>query len=119
LNNVVNGKSGAGAVNVTGSDANMGLKPWLWQVNGGGRIALDKRRHFWVGPTVRFSRDGYRRPTEEFVSQLRILRRSVCAEMWGGLSAGSLLPSRLVDGLQKPSRGPLPADRPPHMRNYL
>jgi hypothetical protein len=39
----------------------------IWQINGGGRIALDKRRHFWVGPTVRFSRDGGR-PTQEWVS---------------------------------------------------
>jgi hypothetical protein len=39
----------------------------IWQISGGGRIALDKRRHFWIGPTVRFSRDGGR-PTEEWLS---------------------------------------------------
>jgi hypothetical protein len=39
----------------------------IWQINGGGRIALDKRRRFWVGPTVRFSRDGGR-PTQEWIS---------------------------------------------------
>jgi hypothetical protein len=39
----------------------------IWQINGGGRIALDKRRRFWVGPTVRYSRDGGR-PTQEWVS---------------------------------------------------
>ena len=39
----------------------------IWQINGGGRIALDKRRHFGVGPAVRFSRDGGR-PTQEWVS---------------------------------------------------
>ena len=31
------------------------------------RIAIDKRGHFWIGPTVRFSRDGGR-PTQEWVS---------------------------------------------------
>jgi hypothetical protein len=40
---------------------------WLFQVNGGGRIAIDHRHRFWIGPTVRFSRDGGR-PTEEWVS---------------------------------------------------
>jgi hypothetical protein len=39
----------------------------LWQINGGGRIALDKTRHFWIGPTVRYSRDGGR-PTQEYIS---------------------------------------------------
>jgi hypothetical protein len=39
----------------------------IWQLNGGARIALDKRRHFWIGPTVRFSRDGGR-PTQEWAS---------------------------------------------------
>src|ERR1700722_463100 len=40
---------------------------WIWQVNCGGRIAIDKRRRFWIGPTARFSRDGGR-PSQEWVS---------------------------------------------------
>jgi hypothetical protein len=59
--------AGGGAVNVSRSDTYVELKPWVWQVNGGGRIALGKRRRFWVGPTVRFSRNGGR-PTDEWVS---------------------------------------------------
>jgi hypothetical protein len=39
----------------------------IWQINGGGRVAIDHRRRFWVGPTVRFSRDGGR-PTQEWLS---------------------------------------------------
>jgi hypothetical protein len=57
--------AGAGAVYV--SDMFSPLSNWLWQVNGGGRIAIGKRRRFWVGPTVRFSRNGGR-PTDEWVS---------------------------------------------------
>jgi hypothetical protein len=44
-----------------------GIGSWLGQINGGGRIAIDKRRHFWIGPTARFSRDGGR-PVQEWVS---------------------------------------------------
>ncbi|HTB15808.1 MAG TPA: hypothetical protein VK752_29765 [Bryobacteraceae bacterium] len=58
---------GGGAVNVSTSEAYLELGSWLWQVNGGGRIAIGKRRRFWVGPTLRWSRNGGR-PTEEWVS---------------------------------------------------
>jgi hypothetical protein len=40
---------------------------WLLEIDGGGRMAIGKSRRFWIGPTVRFSRDGGR-PTEEWVS---------------------------------------------------
>src|SRR5581483_10889604 len=40
---------------------------WLLGIDGGGRIAVDRKRRFWIGPAVRFSRDGGR-PTEEWVS---------------------------------------------------
>jgi hypothetical protein len=40
---------------------------WLFGIDGGGRIAIDRRHRFWIGPTVRYSRDGGR-PTEEWVS---------------------------------------------------
>ena len=40
---------------------------WLFQVVGGGRAAIDHRHRFWIGPTVRFSRDAGR-PTQEWVS---------------------------------------------------
>jgi hypothetical protein len=62
--------AGAAAVHITSSDPELldyGSASWLAQINGGGRIAIDKRRHFWIGPTVRFSRDGGR-PTQEWVS---------------------------------------------------
>lgn len=61
---------GAAAVHVSSSNSELLFyysSPWIWQVNGGGRIAIDKRSHFWIGPTVRFSRDGGR-PTQEWVS---------------------------------------------------
>jgi hypothetical protein len=41
--------------------------PWLFEVDGGGRMAIDRHRHFWIGPTARFTRD-IGRPTEEWVS---------------------------------------------------
>lgn len=62
--------AGGAAVHVSTSDQellNFNSSPWIWQINGGGRIALDKRRRFWIGPTVRLSRDGGR-PTQEWVS---------------------------------------------------
>ncbi len=59
--------AGGGAVNVSSSDAYLELGGWIWQVNGGGRVAIGKRRRFWVGPTVRLSRNGGR-PTEEWVT---------------------------------------------------
>lgn len=59
--------AGGGAVNVSSSDQYLELGGWIWQVNGGGRIAIGKRRRLWVGPTVRLSRNGGR-PTEEWVS---------------------------------------------------
>jgi hypothetical protein len=40
---------------------------WFLQLSGGGRVAIDRRHRFWIGPTVRFTRDGGR-PTEEWVS---------------------------------------------------
>jgi hypothetical protein len=40
---------------------------WFVQLSGGGRIAIDRRHRFWIGPTVRFTRDGAR-PTEEWVA---------------------------------------------------
>jgi hypothetical protein len=63
--------AGAAAVHVSSSDYYLGsgfsAPKWLWQISGGGRFAIDKRRRFWAGPTVRFSRDGGR-PIEEWVS---------------------------------------------------
>jgi hypothetical protein len=40
---------------------------WFLQLSGGGRVAIDHHHRFWVGPTVRFTRDGGR-PTEEWVA---------------------------------------------------
>ena len=40
---------------------------WLFEVDGGGRVAIDRHRHFWIGPTARFTRD-IGRPTQEWVS---------------------------------------------------
>jgi hypothetical protein len=62
--------AGAAAVHVSSTIFELngfGSPTWLGQINGGGRFAIDRRRHFWIGPTVRFSRDGGR-PTEEWVS---------------------------------------------------
>ena len=59
--------AGGGAVNVSSSAPYLYLGGWIWQANGGGRVAIGKRRRFWVGPTVRLSRDGGR-PTEEWVT---------------------------------------------------
>jgi hypothetical protein len=61
--------AGAAAVRVSSSDPELldFASPWIGQIHGGGRIALDKRRHFWIGPTVRFSRNASR-PTQEWVS---------------------------------------------------
>ena len=63
--------AGAAAVHVSSSDFELTqgfhLPRWLGQINAGGRCAVDKGRHFWIGPTVRFSRDGGR-PVEEWVS---------------------------------------------------
>jgi hypothetical protein len=61
--------AGAGAAYSGSTDAELTAvgSNWLFQVNGGGRVAIDRRHRFWVGPTVRFSRDAGR-PTEEWVS---------------------------------------------------
>jgi hypothetical protein len=62
--------AGAAAVHVSSSNSELffyNSPHWIGQLNGGGRIAIDKGRHFWIGPTVRFSRDGGR-PTQEWVS---------------------------------------------------
>jgi hypothetical protein len=62
--------AGAAAVYVSSSNSELffyNSPRWIGQVNGGGRIAIDKRRRFWIGPTVRFSRDGGR-PSQEWVS---------------------------------------------------
>jgi len=62
--------AGAGAAHLFTSDfylSSFDAPSWIYQVNTGGRVALDHRHHFWVGPTVRFYRDGGR-PTEEWVS---------------------------------------------------
>lgn len=40
---------------------------WLFEVDGGGRVAIGRGRRLWIGPTARFSRD-IGRPTEEWVS---------------------------------------------------
>jgi hypothetical protein len=63
--------AGAGAAHLWSSDQELvqGFQSptWLLQINGGGQVAIDHRRRFWIGPVVRFSRDGGR-PTEEWVS---------------------------------------------------
>ena len=64
--------AGGGAAHVSSSyyELNGGLfltPTWLLQIEGGGRVALGRRHRFWVGPAVRFYRDGGR-PTEEWVS---------------------------------------------------
>jgi len=63
--------AGAGAAHVSSSyyELNGGLfsPDWLLQLDGGGRAALGRRHRFWIGPTLRFYRDGGR-PTEEWVS---------------------------------------------------
>lgn len=61
--------AGAAAVRVSSSDPLLlvYVSQWIGQINGGGRIAVDKRRHFWIGPTARFSRNGGR-PNQEWVS---------------------------------------------------
>jgi hypothetical protein len=61
--------AGAAAVRVSSSGPELldFASPWIGQIDGGGRIAVDKSRHFWIGPTVRFSRNASR-PTQEWVS---------------------------------------------------
>jgi hypothetical protein len=62
--------AGAAGVHASSSDSELigfGTTSWLAQVNGGGRIAIDKLHRFWLGPTVRFSRD-VSRPTQEWAS---------------------------------------------------
>jgi hypothetical protein len=62
--------AGAAAVYVSTSDPELlgyGSTSWLWQINGGGRFAIDRHKHFWIGPTARFSRDAGR-PTQEWIS---------------------------------------------------
>ena len=63
--------AGAGATHIWSSDYDLAQgfhSPlWLFQIYGGGRVALDHRHRLWVGPTVRFSRDAGR-PTEEWIS---------------------------------------------------
>jgi len=62
--------AGAAAVRVFSSNSELffyNSPHWIGQVNGGARIAIDERRHFWIGPALRFSRDGGR-PTQEWVS---------------------------------------------------
>jgi hypothetical protein len=39
----------------------------LWHLNGGARIAIDRAKHFRIGPTVRHYRD-LGRPTQQWVS---------------------------------------------------
>jgi hypothetical protein len=43
------------------------LQTWLLQIGGGGRVAVDRCHRFWIGPTVRLSRDTGR-PTVVWVS---------------------------------------------------
>jgi hypothetical protein len=64
--------AGVGTAHIWSSDPELTVEgyqspTWLLQVNGGGRLAIDHRHRFWIGPTVRLSRDGGR-PTEEWVS---------------------------------------------------
>ncbi len=39
----------------------------LWQLNSGARIAIDRSKHFRIGPTVRYYRD-LGRPTQQWIS---------------------------------------------------
>lgn len=61
--------AGAAAVRVFSSDPELlaYASPWIGQISGGGRIAIDRRHRFWIGPAVRFSRNGGR-PDQEWVS---------------------------------------------------
>ena len=64
--------AGGGAAHVSSSsyqlNGSLFVTPtWLLQIEGGGRAALGRSHRFWIGPTVRFYRDGGR-PTEEWVS---------------------------------------------------
>jgi hypothetical protein len=40
---------------------------WLFEIDAGARIAVDRRHRFWIGPAARFARDAGR-PTEEWIS---------------------------------------------------
>lgn len=63
--------AGPGVVHVWSSQSELttGFQAprWLLGIDGGARIAIDRKHRFWIGPTVRYSRDGGR-PTEEWVS---------------------------------------------------
>ncbi len=63
--------AGPGATHIWSSQAELTkgyqAPAWLLELDGGGRIAIDRGHRFWIGPTVRFSRDGGR-PTEEWAS---------------------------------------------------
>jgi hypothetical protein len=63
--------AGPGAVHVWSSQfeltSGFQAPSWLLGIDAGGRMAIDRKHRFWIGPTVRYSRDGGR-PTEEWVS---------------------------------------------------
>jgi hypothetical protein len=62
--------AGPSAVHIWSDDYDLtgyGAPSWLIQIDGGFRVAIDRKRHFWVGPRCAFARDGGR-PTEEWVS---------------------------------------------------
>ena len=56
-----------GAKRGSSNDFNPYGNSLLWQLNGGVRLALDRAKHWRVGPTVRLYRD-LGRPTEEWLS---------------------------------------------------
>ena len=63
--------AGTGAAVLWSSEYNLG-HPFqrnniLWQLNSGARIAIDRSKHFRMGPTVRYYRD-LGRPTQQWVS---------------------------------------------------
>lgn len=64
--------AGVGAAHLWSSDPYLTVDGyqaprWFAQLSGGGRVAIDHRHRFWIGPTMRFTRDGGR-PTEEWVA---------------------------------------------------
>jgi hypothetical protein len=62
--------AGAGGAYLWSSEYDLrsyGGEGFLWQLNGGGRIAIDRAKHFRVGATMRFYRD-LGRPTQEWFS---------------------------------------------------
>jgi len=70
---------------------------WLPTINGGGRVALDHHHRFWLGPTVRFTRD-VGRPTEQ--SGYR------SPAIW---ASGSNAPSRMLSAASRTSLQGIPA----------